>query len=115
MASSSPSALLSIADIARLYGLAQTTVRTYNGQAAQRRRAGTSRRHDFPAPTSRIGNSPLFDAEQVQVWFDHRPGRGVGGGRPPKVRDTISGSDTPPEEAASCDPEPPRAPAQASR
>lgn len=73
---------LSIAEIAERYGLAPSTVRTYNGKSAVSRRRGTSRSHDFPAPVDRIGNSPLFDAEQVRHWFEHRPGRGVGGGRP---------------------------------
>ena len=80
--SSTGSTLLSIAAIADAFGLAETTVRTYNGQAAQRRRAGTARPHDFPAPVERIGNSPLFDPAAVRDWFEHRPGRGAGGGRP---------------------------------
>lgn len=78
------SPLLSISAIADTFGLAEATVRTYNGQAAQRRRAGTARAHDFPAPVDRIGNSPLFDPAAVRDWFDHRPGRGAGGGRPRK-------------------------------
>lgn len=78
------STLLSISAIAAAFGLAETTVRTYNGQAAQRRRAGTAGPHDFPAPVDRIGNSPLFDPAAVRDWFDHRPGRGAGGGRPRK-------------------------------
>jgi len=79
--------LLSITDIADRFTLSAATVRTYNGQAAQRRRAGTDRPHDFPAPVSRVGNSPLFDADQIADWFSHRPGRGAGGGRPRKVRE----------------------------
>lgn len=78
--------LLSIADIAETYRLGAATVRTYNGQAAQRRRTGSSRPHDFPAPAARIGNSPLFDADAVSDWFINRPGHGTGGGRPRKPR-----------------------------
>lgn len=76
---------LSLADIAALYGLSTSTVRTYNGQAAIARRNGTAKAHDFPAPIDRVGNSPVFDALAVRDWFDHRPGRGAGGGRPPKT------------------------------
>lgn len=84
MATPPKSALLSIADIAETYRLGVATVRTYNGQAAQRRRAGSPRPHDFPVPVARIGNSPLFDADAVSDWFNNRPGRGTGGGRPRK-------------------------------
>ena len=75
---------VSLAEIAAEYGLALTTVRTYNGQAAQRRRLGKVRPHDFPEPCDRVGNSPVFDPEKVRDWFEHRPGQGKGGGRPRK-------------------------------
>lgn len=80
----SPVEHLSIADVADRYGLTPGTVRTYNGKAAQRRRAGLAKAHDFPAPVRRVGNSPLFAAPDVEQWFKRRPGRGVGGGRPRK-------------------------------
>lgn len=82
--------LMTLADIAGAYALTVPTVRTYNGKAARNRREGTARPHDFPAPVDRIGNSPLFDAREVQDWFDHRPGRGVGGGRPRRQRTATS-------------------------
>lgn len=78
--------LMSLADIAERYELAVATVRTYNGQAAQRRRAGTSGPHDFPAAVTRVSNSPLFDSARVDDWHTHRPGRGAGGGRPRRVQ-----------------------------
>ena len=84
---------VSLAEIAAEYGLALTTVRTYNGQAAQRRRLGKVRPHDFPAPCGRVGNSPMFDPVGVRDWFEHRPGQGKGGGRP---RKRPMESDTPP-------------------
>lgn len=76
--------LLSIAEIATRFGLAAATVRTYNGQAAQRRRAGKPRPHDFPAAAWRVGNSPVFRLSEVDDWYNHRPGQGAGGGRPRK-------------------------------
>lgn len=99
--------LMSLADIAERYELAVATVRTYSGQAAQRRRAGTSRPHDFPAAAARVGNSPLFDSAQVDDWHTHRPGRGVGGGRPRTVnngttaRDSAGASESPSRYRAS--------------
>jgi hypothetical protein len=80
---------MTLSDIAGEYSLTVPTVRTYNGKAAHNRRQGTAKPHDFPAPVDRIGNSPLFDAREVRDWFDHRPGRGAGGGRPriPRTRD----------------------------
>ncbi len=83
--------LVSIADIATEHGLAESTVRTMNGQAAQRRRANESRPWDMPAPVDRVGNSPLFDRQEVRTALAKRPGRGTGGGRPRKAR----GSETP--------------------
>lgn len=83
---------LLIAEIAARYGLSPATVRTYHGQATGRRRAGNSGENDFPPPIQRIGNTPLFDAEQVENWFTSRPGRGTGGGRPrKKVGDASAG------------------------
>lgn len=79
--------LISISEIAEEYGLAESTVRTMNGQAAQRRRANKSRPGDMPALVDRVGNSPLFDRREVRAAFDQRPGRGAGGGRPRKVRE----------------------------
>lgn len=90
--------LLSLADIAEQYALAPATVRTYNGKAAVARRNGTARGHDFPPPVDRIGNSPLFDAEAVRAWFDHRPGRGAGGGRPRKSRSDDTDARTAPRD-----------------
>lgn len=78
--------LISISEIAEEYGLAESTVRTMNGQAAQRRRANKSRPGDMPALVDRVGNSPLFDRREVRAAFDQRPGRGAGGGRPRKAR-----------------------------
>ncbi|WP_052615641.1 hypothetical protein [Mycobacteroides abscessus] len=80
--------LVSIAEIAAEYGLAESTVRTMNGQAAQRRRAKRSRPGDMPAPVDRVGNSPLFDRQEVTDAFNQRPGRGAGGGRPRKVHES---------------------------
>ncbi|SKT55850.1 Uncharacterised protein [Mycobacteroides abscessus subsp. massiliense] len=79
--------LVSIAEIAAEHGLAESTVRTMNGQSAQRRRANKSRPGDMPALVDRVGNSPLFDRREVRSAFDRRPGRGAGGGRPRKARD----------------------------
>lgn len=94
--------LLSIADIAERYGLTAPTVRTYNGQATQRRRAGTPTGHDFPPAVARVGNSPLFDADEVEGWFRNRPGRGAGGGRPRKSRVTIGAADHESKEDRAC-------------
>lgn len=80
--------LMTLTDIAGEYALTVSTVRTYNGKSAQKRREGTAGPHDFPAPVDRIGNSPLFDSREVRDWFDHRPGRGAGGGRPRTRRTT---------------------------
>ena len=88
--------LLSLSDIATHYALSLPTVRNYNGKAAMARRSGTATPHGFPAPVDRIGNSPLFDPEAVRAWFEHRPGRGAGGGRPRKKPAPDTPEDSPP-------------------
>lgn len=85
--------LVSIAEIAAEHGLAESTVRTMNGQSAQRRRANKSRPGDMPALVDRVGNSPLFDRREVRSAFDQRPGRGAGGGRPRKAREGDTGAE----------------------
>lgn len=75
---------LDIADVAARTGLAVSTVRAYHAEATQRRREGTSRPGDLPAPDQVIGASPAWLVATIDQWVANRPGRGAGAGRPRK-------------------------------
>jgi len=38
----------------------------------------------MPAPDAMIGKTRGWRRETIEAWIPSRPGRGVGGGRPPK-------------------------------
>ena len=78
---------LDIAAVAEHLDLAETTVRNYHQMAQRRRREGAPRPGDFPEPDLHFGRSPVWKVSTVNRWKAHRPGRGAGGGRPPKNRE----------------------------
>ena len=44
--------------------------------------------HPFPEPAGKVGRSPYWlesQREAIIKWDEGRPGRGIGGGRPPKA------------------------------
>ncbi|MET4614097.1 hypothetical protein ABIC28_005110 [Rhodococcus sp. PvR044] len=43
-------------------------------------------RGQAPARIGKVGNSPVYDRRKVLEWINNRPGRGAGGGRPPRRR-----------------------------
>lgn len=79
--------LLTLKDIAAELGLEYRTVRNYHQIAERRRRDGGTRPGDLPEPDERFGRSPVWKASTIKRWASHRPGRGAGGGRPPRRAD----------------------------
>lgn len=76
--------LLTLSDVAEQLGLEYKTIRNYHQVAEKRRRDGGVRPGDFPPPDGVFGKSPVWKQSTVDRWVRRRPGRGVGGGRPPK-------------------------------
>lgn len=76
--------LLTLREIADVLGLKYRTVRNYHQMAERRRREDAAKPGDFPAPDDRVANVPVWKASTIRHWKTHRPGRGAGGGRPPK-------------------------------
>lgn len=76
--------LLDLADLAEKTGLAYETVRSYHNHAEARRREGNPKPGDLPPPDQRFGRSPAWLETTIDMWRANRPGRGAGGGRPPK-------------------------------
>lgn len=65
---------------------------TYAEVAAHLRvSAATARKYAsdgrLPAPDGRLGVTPWWWPATIRAWQKARPGRGVGGGRPRKVRE----------------------------
>lgn len=79
-----PPMLLDMRAIADLTGLAYRTVRNYHNRAEQRRRDNAVHPGDFPEPDGYVGGSPIWLAETIDYWRQHRAGQGAGGGRPSK-------------------------------
>lgn len=75
---------LTIGDIARVIGVGVDSMRVYHQRAARNRRDGKTRPGDLPAPSETFGRSPVWDADTITEWIATRPGRGAGGGRPPR-------------------------------
>lgn len=75
---------LTLADIARVIGVGVDSMRVYHQRAAKNRRAKTPRPGDLPAPDETFGRSPVWSSDTISEWIDARPGRGAGGGRPPR-------------------------------
>lgn len=75
---------LTLQDIAAVIEVGIDSMRVYHARALKNRRAGKPRPGDLPAPTETFGRSPVWDADTITAWIDARPGRGAGGGRPPR-------------------------------
>ena len=72
-------------EVARYAGVTYNSARTYHGRAEINRRAGDPKPGDLPPPDARFGNSPVWRPETIVRWYTiQRPGRGAGGGRPPR-------------------------------
>lgn len=67
-----PDAVLGLADIATIIGLAPASVRTYHTDAERRRRDGEPLDSDMPAPDLRIGRTPAWKGETVLAWIEAR-------------------------------------------
>lgn len=81
-----PTTYLTLADIARVIGVGIDSMRVYHQRASRNRRAGTTRPGDLPEPDETFGRSPVWSDETISAWIASRPGRGAGGGRPPRGR-----------------------------
>ncbi|MXM66100.1 hypothetical protein GR925_22275 [Streptomyces sp. HUCO-GS316] len=76
--------LLDLEALAEKTGLTYATVRSYHNHAEARRRDGNPRPGDLPPPDKRFGRSPAWLEKTIDELLANRPGRGAGGGRPPK-------------------------------
>lgn len=77
---------LTLSDIARVIGVGIDSMRVYHQRAARNRRDGEVKPGDLPAPDETFGRSPVWDAATISEWIASRPGRGAGGGRPPREK-----------------------------
>lgn len=69
--------LYSLADIAAWLGIRKASVVAYHRDATRRRRDGTTRPGDLPAPHQHIGGHPAWTRDQLTQWRDTRPGQGT--------------------------------------
>lgn len=79
-----PVTYLTLADIARVIEVGVDSMRVYHQRASANRRKGTTKPGDLPAPDETFGRSPVWASTTVTEWIASRPGRGAGGGRPPR-------------------------------
>jgi predicted DNA-binding transcriptional regulator AlpA len=70
--------------VADYTGIKYAVLRRYLSQARTNRTNGTTTKSDLPEPDITIGQSPAWDQATIDEWLAGRPGKGVGGGRPPK-------------------------------
>lgn len=72
-------------DVATLLGLGEGTVINYRVYSKP---GGRYADHPFPEPDDGVSGRPLWKSEraaEIREWAASRPGKGVGGGRPPKT------------------------------
>jgi predicted DNA-binding transcriptional regulator AlpA len=62
---------LSVTEVAKRLGISAAAVSAYK----------------LPEPDATIGKTRGWEPETIDQWNASRPGRGVGGGRPPKKRE----------------------------
>lgn len=79
-----PPTYLTLADVARVIDVSIDSMRVYHQRASRNRRAGKPRPGDLPEPDETFGRSPVWTDETISAWIAARPGRGAGGGRPPR-------------------------------
>lgn len=73
---------LTTADVARLLGIKEETLRSYRTFSQP---GGRYSDRPFPEADGRVGNSLLWKAgraDEIRKWAATRPGKGAGGGRP---------------------------------
>ncbi|QTF82167.1 helix-turn-helix DNA binding domain protein [Arthrobacter phage Prairie] len=68
---------LSYDEIAALVGVSADTIRTYQKRAVANRRAGAPRPTDLPEPRRRVGQSPLWDGDEISEWIKARENRAL--------------------------------------
>lgn len=68
---------LDYGEIAERIGVSIDTVRTYQKRAEANRRAGTAAPRDLPAPVRRVGQSPLYAADEIEAWIRTRENRNL--------------------------------------
>ncbi len=78
------SKFLTMQDIADRIGIGYRSLRNYHQVAERRRRDDASRPGDMPPPDEVFGRTPVWREATVERWIKRRPGKGVGGGRPPR-------------------------------
>lgn len=76
-----PPYLFTTADLAMAFGIESRTISQYRWMS---RAGGRYEGHPFPSPDGYVGRSPVWNRsrrQELQAWFDGRPGQGAGGGR----------------------------------
>jgi predicted DNA-binding transcriptional regulator AlpA len=76
--------LIDMEEWARRQGVKVESVRRKRVEAERRRRENRSRPGDIPPADKMFGQSPAWYESTYEAWAASRPGRGAGGGRPPK-------------------------------
>jgi hypothetical protein len=85
----SPPDYLDLAEVAEIVGVQYRTLRNYHQTAERNRRLAAKyddpsfiRPGDLPKPDKTFGRSPVWLPATIEAWMAHRPGQGIGGGRP---------------------------------
>lgn len=73
-----PDDLYDLAALADRYDWTIGTARAFHGRSNRRRREGTARPFDLPAPDHRFGRSPVWSAETLDEWDRVRPRKSAG-------------------------------------
>ncbi len=74
--------VLDLEEVAEMLGVKKKTISQYRWFSTPGHRYAE---RPFPEPDRMVGRSPFWAGgrrEEIQAWFDNRPGRGAGGGRP---------------------------------
>lgn len=74
---------MDLAAVADHLGISADSARTYHTRAQHNRRIGNPRPGDLPEPDLIVAGRPAWTKETIETWTSSRPGKGVGGGRPP--------------------------------
>lgn len=70
---------IDLAGIAELLGVAHSSAAMYHRRSTRNRREGNPRPGDMPEPSTRFGQTPVWEQSVIQEWMKSRPGRGAGG------------------------------------
>lgn len=67
-----PDDLLTLAEIAPIIGVAESSIRTYHDRAERNRREENPRPNDMPAPDYRFERTPVWKRATINAWKERR-------------------------------------------